>query len=750
MMLVIGGRAACLTLACRAACAYHPPAITHRTGLMARRLAAILAADVVGYSRLMAADEAGTHARLKALRQDFIEPKISEHHGRIAKLMGDGALVEFASVVNAVECAAAIQSGIAESQANLPEDRRIAFRIGINIGDVIIEGEDIYGDGVNVAARLEALAEPGEICVSRTVYNHAKAKVGFGFEPMGEHRVKNIPEPVTVYRVITDPGPMAKVLGLNRAGTRTWRLRALAAAAAVLLVAGGAGLWLRSYDSTPLAPQQAVTPVTTSEASGGAEQAPLDKYRIAVLPFTNMSADAENEYFSDGMTEELISKLSRVHDLTVIARTSIMQYKETGKSVAEIGRELRVGTILEGSVRKAGDRLRITAQLVDVASQGHLWSQDYDRRLDDVIAIQSDVAQHVAQSLQITLKPVEARQLAKAGTGDIEAYNAYLKGLYHYSTWSKEGLEKSIGYFEQAIARDPNFAKAYAAMAFSYEMLADFGYLPPDEGFPKVKQAARRALELDATTAEAYTALAAAATYYDYDWVRSDESFRRALELNPNSAVTHEWYSIIYLSPMGRHDEAIAHGKRAKELDPLAPYIRSDLAWAYNQARRYDEAIAECEQMAEIDPEFAYNYTCLGFAYRQKGMLEQAVVAYERGADLEPGDLYLKADLAIVYAAAGKKNRAQKILEEFEDKARREYVSPYALAMAHMAVGDLDGTFAWLDRMYEERAPWLMIMNEHARYDGLRGDPRWHELMRKIGFTKAQIDAANALAGKRG
>ena len=201
-----------------------------------------------------------------------------------------------------------------------------------------------------------------------------------------------------------------------------------------------------------------------------------------MLPFANISADPEDEYFSDGMTEELISKLSRLHDLSVIARTSIMQYKETGKGIAEIGRELQVGTILEGSVRKAGDRLRITAQLIDVASQAHLWSEDYDRDLTDVFAIQSDVAQHVAQALQITLKPAEARQIEKAGTADLEAYNAYLKGLYHFSTWSKEGLEKSIEYFEQAIARDPAFAKAYAAMAFAYDLLGEFGYLPPDEG----------------------------------------------------------------------------------------------------------------------------------------------------------------------------------------------------------------------------------------------------------------------------
>jgi adenylate cyclase len=730
--------------------AYHPLARLGWTGLMARRLAAILAADVVGYSRLMAVDEAGTHARLKALRKDFIEPTIAEHRGRVAKLMGDGALVEFASVVDAVECAAAIQRGVAERHAELPEEERIAFRIGINIGDVIIEEGDVYGDGVNVAARLEQLAGPGEICVSRTVHDHAKAKVAFGFDPMGEHRVKNIPEPVTVYRVITDPGPVAKVLGLKRARTRRWRRGALAAAAVVLLLAaGGAGLWLRSDDGAPHALQQTTTPVTATEAPVIAQQGSLDRYRIAVLPFANISADPEDEYFADGMTEELISKFSRLHHLSVIARTSVMQYKDTGKSVAEIGRELQVGTILEGSVRKAGDRLRITAQLIDVASQAHLWSEDYDRDLTDVFAIQSDVAQHVTRALQITLKPAETRQIAKAGTDDLDAYDAYLKGLYHFNTLSKEGLEKSIEYFEQATARDPGFAKAYGAMSLSYDLLGE-SYVPLDEAFPKLKEAAHRALELDATNAEAHTALAAVATFYDRDWTRADEGYRRALELNPNSAIVHDWYGSVHLRPMGRHDEAIAHGQRAKELDPLTPYIRVDLGFSYNFARRYDEAIAECKQILDIDPNFYFAYWCLGYAYWQKGMLDEAVAVYERGVRLNPGDLRVKAHLAMVYADAGDKARAQQILDEFKEKARREYVPAIALVWAYMAVGDLDGTFASMNKMYEQRDPELIYMNVHVIHDGLRGDPRFHELLRKIGFTKAQIDAADALAGKRG
>jgi TolB-like protein/Tfp pilus assembly protein PilF len=664
--------------------------------------------------------------------------------------MGDGALVEFASVVDAVQCAVELQRGVAEHHDKLPEQQRIALRIGVNLGDVIIEGDDIHGDGVNVAARLEALADPGGILLSRTVRDNVQDKLPYRFEDLGEQQVKNIPRPVHVFRVLPDGPSRPAALGRGRAKSTRW-VWAAAAAAGVLLLIGASSAWLwRSGERVMPAPQQADTPITASDARGRAEQAPLDKYRIAVLPFVNMSADAENEYFSDGITEELISKLSRLHDLTVIARTSIMQYKKTEKDIAEIGRDLRVGTILEGSVRKAGERLRITAQLVDVATEGHLWSEDYDRDLTDVFAVQSDVAEHVAQALQITLKPAETRQLAKAGTADLDAYDAYLKGLYQFNTWSKEGLERSIDYYKRAIARDPAFAKAYAAMAFAYDLLAEFGYLPPEEAFPKVKKAAQRALEIDATTAEAYAMLAMAAGYYDYDWSRADEDYHRALELNPNSAVTHDVYGIAYLSAMGRHEQAIAHLMRAKELDPLTAYIRSDVGWSYVLARRYDEAIAECRQALDVDPNFYSTHWCLGIAFWQKGLFDDAMAAYERAVDLEPGDMRLKADLAIVYGAAGEKGRAQQILEELEEKARREYVPSIALAWGHMAVGDLDSTFAWLDKMYEERNPELIWMNVQPRYDRLRGDPRFQQLLRKIGFTEAQIDAADALAGKRG
>jgi adenylate cyclase len=658
-----------LALVCRAAGVYHPPAITHWIGSMARRLAAILAADVVGYSRLMAADEEGTHARLKALRKEFIELRIAEHHGRIVKLTGDGALVEFGSVVEAVLCAVDVQRVLAERNAEIPADERLQLRIGVNLGDVIFDDNDIYGDGVNVAARLEGLAPPGGICVSRTVCDHVKNKVGLTFEPMGEHRVKNIAEPITVYRVITDRGPLTKVLGLKRAGTRRWRIAALAGAAVILLLvaAGGAGLWLRVDEGALPSSDQAVAPVTAPTPPALAPQTPLDRHRLAVLPFTNISADPEDEYFSDGMTEELISKLSRLRDLKVIARTSVMQYKATGKSVAEIGRELQVGTILEGSVRKAGEHLRITAQLVDVESQGHLWSQDYDRTLDDVFAIQSAVAESVADALEVTLGPSERRQLAQQGTQNLEAYHLYLQGLSLFHKMSEIALYNSIALFERALQLDPAFAEAYAGIAMAYLQVGYTSLLGPKDAFEKARSAAEKALELDDTVVDAQLAVANTGQILNYDQARAKLAYERAVELAPSSAVAHQFYGIMYLSPMGRHEEAIAQ---------MQKYV--DLTDGYDTALGY-----------------------LGYAY---GM-------------------------------AGQHDKALEILESLQDRGKGQYVLPYAFAPLYVGLGEKDKAIEALWRDYDERAGshellWLKVF---PVFDPLRSDPRFDELLRKIG-----------------
>jgi TolB-like protein/class 3 adenylate cyclase/Flp pilus assembly protein TadD len=703
---------------------------------MERRLAAILAADVVGYSRLMEADEEGTLARLKALREAVIDPTVARHKGRIVKLTGDGALVEFSSVVQAVLAAVDIQRSMVAESADLPAERRVDFRVGINLGDVIIDGNDIYGDGVNVAARLEGLAEPGGICISRTVYDHVRNKVDVGFAPLGARRVKNITEPITVYRVFSDPGPMAKVLGLKRAGTPKWHLGALVAAAVVLLVvATGVGLWMRSNDSATVAPEQAVAPVTTAGAPGGAEEASLDKNRIAVLPFVNMSADVENEYFSDGITEELISKLSRLHDLTVIARTSIMQYKKTGKSIPEIGRELQAGTILEGSVRKAGDRLRITAQLVDVASQGHLWSQDYDRTLEDVFAIQSDVAQSVADALQVTLAPGERHQLEQQGTQNLEAYQLYLQGLHLFHRMSEDGLSNSITYFERALQHDPNFAQAYGGIAWAYQLLANSSLLAPRDAYEKARAAAGKALELDDTIVEAQLVAATAGQILDYDQARAGIAYKRAVEMAPNSAAAHEWYGILYLSPMGRHEEAIAELRRAVELDPVSVLYLNDLGWVYYMAHQYDPAIEYLQRSLELEPASPSGHRGLGEIYVQKGMYDEAITAMRKYVDLTDRDDTALGYSGYAYGMAGQRDKALEILETLQDRAKGQYVLPYAFAPLYVGLGEKDKAIEALWRDYDERAGshellWLKVF---PVYDNLHSNPRFSELLRKIG-----------------
>jgi TolB-like protein/Flp pilus assembly protein TadD len=598
-----------------------------------------------------------------------------------------------------------------------------------------MEGDDIYGDGVNIAARLEGLAEPGGICVSRTVYDHARNKVDLAFEPMGAHRVKNIAEPVTVYRVIAAPGPLAKALGLKRAGARTWRRAALAAAAVLLVAGGGAALWLRSEDDAASTPQDAVTAVTSSATPVVAPQAPLDRYRIAVLPFTNLSADAENEYFSDGMTEELISKLSRLRDLTVIARTSVMQYKTTEKGIAEIGRELQVGTILEGSVRKAGGRLRITAQLVDVESQGHLWSQDYDRTLDDVFAIQSAVAENVADALAVTLSPGEKSQLEKQGTQNLEAYNLYLRGLYLFNTQSAEGLKNSISHFQQALQHDPGFAQAYAGIAWAYQVLGFSSLLAPKEAFEKSRVAAEKALELDETTVDAHVAAAAMSQVLDYDQARAGAAYKRAVELAPNSATTRDWYGIQYLSPMGRHEEAIAELRRAVELDPISVMHLSNLGWVYYMAHQYDSAIEYLQKSLELEPGVVDVDRCLGEIYVQKGMYDKAIAHMQKYVELTEGQTdYALGYLGYAYAMAGQRDKALEILETLQDRAQRQHVVAYAFAPLYVGLGENDKAINALWQDYKEDAtPFLLWLKVFPVFDPLHSDPRFIELLRKIG-----------------
>ena len=433
-----------------------------------RKLAAILAADVVGYSRMVGEDEAGTIARLKALRLEFIAPLIAEYHGRVVKLMGDGALVEFASVVDAVECAVAIQNGVAEREAAVPESQRIVFRIGINVGDIIVEDGDILGDGVNVAARLEGLAEPGGICLAHNVWNQVKAKLDLAFEPMGEHRVKNIAEPITVFRVNLDAS--------GRASRRqsVWMQRRWQAAAAVglLLALGGGGAW---YGMSRTASVPDATAAQGSAAVAAPESKPAlplpDKPSIAVLPFENLSGDPKQERLAGGLTEDVITNLSRFRELFVIARNSTEVYKGKPVDVRQVGRELGVRYVLEGSLQTQDDRVRITAQLIDAATGNHVWSERYDRPLDDFFQVQDDVTQQIAATLGGVAGPfvkMAVQAARKKPPANLEAYDYYLLARRIFSLSNKDDNAEARRLIEKAIELDPSYARAYRLLAYTY------------------------------------------------------------------------------------------------------------------------------------------------------------------------------------------------------------------------------------------------------------------------------------------
>ena len=369
-----------------------------------RKLAAILAADIVGYSRLMGADETGTLAQLKTHRKELIDPKIAEHCGRIVKTTGDGILVEFASVVDAVQCAVEVQRAMTQRNAHVPEDRRLEFRVGINLGDIIIDGDDIYGDGVNIAARLEGLAEPGGICISGTAFDQVEGKLDYGYEFSGEQQVKNIEKPVRVYSVRPDKDDQVEKPSADKAGEKS---------------------------------------------------PPHDKPSIAVLPFTNMSGDPEQAYFSDGITEDIITDLSKVSGLFVIARHSSFTYRGKEVKLEQVGRELGVRFVLEGSVRKAGDRVRITAQLVDATTENHLWAERYDRNLEDIFAVQDEVAQKVVSALAVTLKAGEEERLGRKHTPNLEAYDLFLRGRALVFLPTVDNILSARRFFDRATGRSP-------------------------------------------------------------------------------------------------------------------------------------------------------------------------------------------------------------------------------------------------------------------------------------------------------
>ena len=453
---------------------------------------------------------------------------------------------------------------------------------------------------------------------------------------------------------------------------------------------------------------------------------------VAVLPFLNLSVDPENEYFADGITEDVIAQLSKVRALRVISRTSVMSFKQRSHSLREIAAKLEVATLLEGSVRRVGDRVRIVAQLIDAASDQHLWAETYDRQLTDIFAIQADVALHIAAALKAELTPAEKTRIHKEPTGDLQAYQLYLQGRHWLIRYTQEGMRKAIEYFEQAIDRDPSYALAYVGAALAYVELGEGGALQPDEAYARANQAVATALELDAELAEAHATLAYLKFVGDYDWARAEREFKRALELNPSSADTYDYYGRM-LSSLERHDEALALLKRAQELDPLAH--RLDLATELLRAGRYDEALRSARLGSDLDSQYARGHATLGWAYLKKGRYDEGLAELEQAVTLAPGNTNWLGQLGQAYGLAGELAKARDVLQQLEVLSRQRYVSPYHMAYVYAGLGEQDTAMDWLERAYVERAGAVYGIKGSFLFTSLRSHPRFTALLKKMNLA---------------
>ncbi len=619
-----------------------------------RKLSAVLSADVKGYSRLMGEDESGTVRTLKEYRE-IMAKHIQRYRGRVVDSPGDNLLAEFASVVDAVEGAVEIQKQLKLRNDELPEARRMEFRVGVNLGDVVEDGESIYGDGVNIAARVESLADGGGICISGTSYDQIGKKLPFGYEYLGEQSVKNIEKPVRVYRVLIEPEDAGKVIGEKRFLGRISRRSAIAAIIILIVVAGGLASW-----NFYLRQSKRVEPASLEKLAF-----PLpDKPSIAVLPFDNMSADPEQDYFSDGITEEIITALSKIQKLFVIARNSTFTYKGKPVKVQQVSEELGVRYIVEGSVRKAEDQVRITAQLVDALTGHHLWAERYDRNIKDIFAVQDEITKKIITELQVKLTEGEQARFYAKGTNNLEAYLKVMEAnrlSYHLT---KDGILKAQQLAKEAIALDPNYAFAYKILGSTHGQAMFRGMSKnPRESFKRAIGSFRKAIELDDSLAIAHAALGLWSTFArQYDTAMAEG--KRALELEPNSADVIFYYAYI-LSLTGRPEEAIPFFEEALRLNPKPPrsYLNG-FGVTLRDSGQYEEAIVQAKRVIEQEPNDITAYCVLTSSYSLAGRDEEARATAKELLRIDP-----KMSVAQFQKSSPHKDRAA--VKRFSDALRK-------------------------------------------------------------------------------
>ena len=679
-----------------------------------RQLAAIMFTDIVGYTALMGSDEQNAFQLLKKNRQ-IQQPLIKQYNGTWIKEIGDAVLASFRTVTDAVLCAAAIHKACDAIEG-------LKLRIGIHLGEVVFEDNDVFGDGVNIASRLQALAPVGGTWISESVYKNVVNKKEITTEFVKEETLKNVSEPVKIYEIkVVDTAihvpdifsaGQKSIHSVNR-NSKKKILGLSVLAGFVLLVL----LYFFVFQKKE----------TTSISSNAPEKS------IAVLPFVNMSDDKEQEYFSDGLSEELLNQLANIPDLKVISRTSSFSFKGKNEDIRKIGEKLGVANILEGSVRKSGNTIRITAQLVEVNSGAHRWSATYDREIEDIFKIQDEISTAVVQQLKAKLLTGDKSK----STENSEAYSLYLKGRYEWNKRTKEGFLKSIDYFNQAIEKDPQYSLAYAGIADSYTLLCGYHFLSPEASLVKAKEAVDKAMQLNPQLPEAFEAAGHIEFLSGFNWEYAEDMYRKAINLNPNFATAHQRLALL-LTNKDRFNEALEKVLKAQELDPLSLIINTDVALQQLIGGDADKAINKCNSILEVDSNFAVTLFIQGLAFERKGDFVSAINNFNRFVDLFKNNPIAKSALAHAMALNGDKAGAMKILKELENISGQEFVSPYCLAVIHAGLGQTDEVFRQLDKTIDQRSVWIIHMHfsTDPRFNELRNDPRFRKLLEKVQLVK--------------
>ena len=640
-----------------------------------RRLAAIMFTDMVGYTALGQKNESLSLALVEEQRK-LVRPILGRHNGREVKTIGDSFLIEFPSALDAVRCAYEIQRVAKEFNLPLAEDRRVHLRIGVHLGDVVESQGDISGDAVNVASRIEPLAEDGGVCITRQVYDFVRNKVDIPLSSMGPKSLKNVTEPMEVYKMVLP--------------------------------------WEKEAAAVPTKP---------------------NKNRVAVLPFANMSPDPNDEYFADGMTEELIDRLAQVKEMEIIARTSVMSYKGEKKKVSQIARELGVGSLVEGSIRKAGNKIRVTVQLINAGTEGHLWSSHYDKDLDDIFAVQSEIAEKVAGELKVQLLASEKQTLEKKPTENTEAYSNFLRGREVLREGSEPSVRQALALFEKAVELDSSFARAYVGVAECHQSLATNGYEPEDVSIPLVKASLKRALELDSDLPEAHASRSEMLVNED-DFVGMEVEARRALELNPS--LPDPYNMLFELAALkGEPEEAVRLLETAYRLDPISPRYISRVGEAYAWTGKEQKALEHWKKTERLAP--AQTYRVMAEYYLSKGEVERARELHAKVVKLQPTHPWVIWMGGAIAAQAGEREKALLAIKKIEE-AKMGPISFNFIGFIYHQLGDFDSYFEYMNRALEDHT----IIAADVMYSPLlakaRADPRYQELVgnlrRQTGLAK--------------